>query len=202
MSSENSQSKGAEEKIVVGGGCFWCTEAVFLAAPGILRAVSGYAGGKTDKPSYRQVVSGQTGHAECVELTFDPSVISLAQVLDLHMASHDPTQLNRQGVDVGTQYRSIILYSSDQQRTEALEAVARAQEEKGSRKFLGLIPIQSEVVTQVQPLEQFWPAESYHQDYYAKNPYDRYSVVNIAPKLRSNTIRAKIKEIEAQTSAP
>ncbi|MFQ3670202.1 MAG: peptide-methionine (S)-S-oxide reductase MsrA [Verrucomicrobiia bacterium] len=161
------------EKLTVGGGCFWCVEAVFERRPGVLAAVSGYAGGKEADPTYPMVSSGRTGHAEVVQVTFDPGKVTVAELLDLFFLAHDPTTLNRQGADVGPQYRSIILYVDEGQKKEAEAAVARAQ--------AGLA---KPVVTQVVPLERFYPAEDYHQDYFQKNPNAGYCAWVIRPKLQ------------------
>ena len=155
------------------GGCFWCTESVFIRVPGVLKSVSGYANGNKDRPSYEQVCTGKTGHAEVVQVDFDPAVIGLPALLDLFFQAHDPTQLNAQGNDIGTQYRSGIYYTDEAQRTEAEAAKARAQKKHGGR-----------VVTEVLPLSSFWPAEGYHQDYFNKNPNQAYCRAVIPPKLK------------------
>jgi len=160
-------------QITLAGGCFWCTESVFIRVPGVLKSVSGYANGTKDHPTYEQVCSGTTGHAEVVQVTFDPNAISLAALLDLFFQAHDPTTLNRQGNDVGTQYRSAIYWSEDSQRDEVEAAFVRAQTKYGQK-----------VVTERQPLKAFWPAEEYHQDYFNKNPNQAYCRAVIPPKLR------------------
>ena len=165
-------SEGSSEAIL-GGGCFWCVEAVYERIDGITGAVSGYAGGTVANPTYNQVVSGRTGHAEVVKVSFDPATISYREVLDLFFKAHDPTTLNSQGADVGTQYRSIILYQNDEQRRIAEEAKAAAQSDW-----------ENPVVTEIKPLEVFYPAEEYHQDYYDNNPYAGYCTFVIQPKLR------------------
>ena len=141
------------------GGCFWCLEAVFEQLQGVAKVESGYAGGQTVNPTYKQVCSGNTGHAEVVQLTFDPAVMSFRDLLDVFFAIHDPTTLNRQGGDVGTQYRSAIFYHSPEQRLAA-EKMSRIASEKWGKP----------VVTEIVPASQFYPAESYHQDYLEKHP--------------------------------
>jgi peptide-methionine (S)-S-oxide reductase len=159
---------------VFGGGCFWCLEAVFEQLKGVQGVVSGYAGGAVADPSYEQVCSGRTGHAEVVQVTFDPSVISYRDLLEVFFSIHDPTTLNRQGADVGTQYRSAILVSGDAQRREA-EAVLR---ELADRQLWD-----DPIVTEVRPLETFYPAEPGHQGYFRRNAGQPYCQVVIAPKL-------------------
>ena len=159
-------------RVIVGGGCFWCVEAVYQTVPGILSATSGYAGGKVPNPTYEQVCTGRTGHAEVVQIEFDPARISYEQVIDLFWKAHDPTTLNRQGADVGTQYRSIILYENEEQKAAAEKSKAAAQAQ-----------FKSPIVTEIVPLQAFYPAETYHQDFYDKNPDYPYSQAVIAPKL-------------------
>jgi len=151
----------ASELATLGGGCFWGVESILKALPGVLKTEAGYSGGPTSDPTYEQVCSGRTGHAEVVQVTFDPSKISFSSILDYFWRLHDPTQVNRQGGDVGTQYRSIVLYHSDAQKSEAEESMKRFDR---SGVFSNL------AVTEVSPFETFYPAESYHQDYYGKNP--------------------------------
>ncbi|TFG61474.1 MAG: peptide-methionine (S)-S-oxide reductase MsrA [Spirochaetales bacterium] len=162
-----------KETAILGGGCFWCVEAVFENRPGILSAVSGYAGGKKVNPSYEEVCTGTTGHAEVVRIEYDTAVISYGEVLGLFFKAHDPTSLNRQGADTGTQYRSIILYSSPEQKKEA-EAVITETRKYFSRPL----------VTEVAELDAFYAAEDHHQDYYAKNPNGGYCTFVIRPKLK------------------
>lgn len=159
-------------RVIVGGGCFWCVEAVYQTVPGILSATSGYAGGKVPNPTYEQVCTGRTGHAEVVQIEFDPARISYEQVIDLFWKAHDPTTLNRQGADVGTQYRSIILYENEEQKAAAEKSKAAAQAQ-----------FKSPIVTEIVPLQAFYPAETYHQDFYDKNPDYPYSQAVITPKL-------------------
>jgi peptide-methionine (S)-S-oxide reductase len=161
-----------QEIATLGGGCFWCLEAVYTELRGVEEVVSGYAGGSVPHPSYEQVCSGTTGHAEVVQITFDPETITVQELLEVFFTVHDPTTLNRQGADVGTQYRSIILYESPEQKAVAEEVIEEAQ-------ALWDGPI----VTEVAPLEAFYPAEGYHQEYYANNPYQPYCRVVIAPKV-------------------
>ncbi len=161
--------------IVVGGGCFWCLEAFFLRMKGVVSVVSGYAGGSVSNPTYDQVCSGNTGHAEVVRVTYDESVIGLEDVLRIFFAVHDPTTLNRQGNDAGTQYRSIILYADDAER----ETIARVIETLESKNMFD-----DPIVTQVSALETFYPAEEYHQRYFEKNPSNAYCQAVISPKLQ------------------
>ncbi|WP_265107928.1 peptide-methionine (S)-S-oxide reductase MsrA [Halosolutus halophilus] len=155
-----------------GGGCFWCVEAAFKELEGVESVTSGYAGGHTENPSYREVCSGTTGHAEVVRVTFDPDEIGYDDLLEVFFAVHDPTQRNRQGPDVGTQYRSIVLYESDEQREQA-EAYIDALDEE----------YDDDVVTELEPLETFYRAEDKHQDYFEKNPQDAYCRMHAAPKV-------------------
>lgn len=163
------------ETAVFGGGCFWCVEAVFKRIEGVISAVPGYAGGTRDNPTYDQVCTGRTGHAEVIRVTFDPSVIDFDHILDVFFSAHDPTTENRQGADVGSQYRSIILYANEAQRATAEKKIAQI-DASGVHA--------NKVVTELAPLEQFWQAEEYHQDYYDTHPFAGYCRVVIAPKLR------------------
>ncbi len=161
------------EKATFGGGCFWCTEAIFLQVKGVIEVVSGYAGGKVPgKPTYREVCSGLTGHAEVIQITYDPKVISYKELLIIFMTTHDPTTLNRQGADVGTQYRSVIYYHNEDQKV-----VAEAVLEEMKRYY------EKPVVTELSPLPKFFEAEDYHQDYYANNSEQGYCQYVISPKL-------------------
>jgi peptide-methionine (S)-S-oxide reductase len=162
------------EIATLGGGCFWCLEAVFELLRGVVRVESGYSGGARPEPTYEQVCTGATGHAEVVQITFDPTVISFADLLNVFFASHDPTTLNRQGADVGTQYRSVIFTHSPEQKRVAEERIA-------ALNAAGLWP--NPIVTQVVPFEAFYKAEEYHQGYYRANPYQGYCQVVIAPKV-------------------
>jgi len=156
------------------GGCFWCLEAVFDNLQGVTDVVSGYAGGTKVNPTYRQVCTGETGHAEVVQIKFEPSIISYRELLEVFFSIHDPTTLNRQGADVGTQYRSAIFYHSPEQKKTAEETIAALTEEK-----VWAEPI----VTEVVPLDVFYPAEDYHQEYFAKNPAQGYCQMVVAPKV-------------------
>ena len=155
-----------------GGGCFWCTEAAMKELDGVESVTSGYAGGHVEDPTYERVCSGNTGHAEVVQVEFDADVIAYDELLAVFFATHDPTQLNRQGPDVGTQYRSIVLYHDDEQREQAEAYVAALDEE-----------YDDDVVTELAPLETFYEAEEYHQDYFEKNPNDAYCQMHAAPKV-------------------
>ncbi|MFM1872162.1 MAG: hypothetical protein RL398_1584 [Planctomycetota bacterium] len=157
---------------IFGNGCFWCTEAVLEQLDGVLDVVSGYCGGQVDNPTYEQVCSGATGHAEVVQVTFDPARITYGTLCDWFFKSHDPTTLNRQGPDVGTQYRSAIFYFDAAQHQEALAAIERAQPKW-----------EDPIVTEVTKAPKFWSAEAYHQDYFRNNPNKGYCRVMIAPKL-------------------
>jgi peptide-methionine (S)-S-oxide reductase len=170
----NAASDSAkEQKLTVGGGCFWCVEAVFETEPGVSSVVSGYAGGEKSDPTYEEVCRGTTGHAEVIQITFDPAVVSIETLLNLFWDAHDPTTLNRQGADRGTQYRSIILYEDDAQRTAAEKSKAAAQ-----AKF------NDPIVTEIVPMSRFYEAEKYHQDYFSKNGQAPYCRAVIAPKLK------------------
>lgn len=161
------------QTLVLGGGCFWCVEAAYELVPGVLAAESGYAGGKRPNPSYEQVSAGASGHAEVVKLTFDPRQVTRAQLVDFFWDIHDPTTLNRQGADVGTQYRSVLYYANDEEKAVIETSLAKANAESWNGK----------IVTEVAPLPPFCPAEEYHQDYYKKNPNAGYCRVVIKPKL-------------------
>lgn len=164
-----------EEKATLGGGCFWCLEAVYDELRGVTDVVSGYAGGTVPNPSYEEVCTGRTGHAEVVQVTFDPSVISYHDILDIFFSIHDPTTLNRQGADVGTQYRSVIFYHNGRQKEEA-EAMIEELTSAGVYK--------NEIVTQVEPLDTFYEAEAYHQEYFRNNPDQPYCRVVVSPKVK------------------
>ena len=175
-----------------GSGCFWCSEAVFSELNGVQSVVPGYAGGTVPNPTYEDVCTDATGHAEVAQITFDPSVISYRELLEVLFSTHDPTTLNRQGADVGTQYRSVIFYGDQSQRTQAEDMIRELTADKTFR---------NPIVTQVVPLEVFYPAEDYHREYYTKNPRQPYCQAVIAPKLakfRSHW-KAKLKaNIQAQ----
>jgi peptide-methionine (S)-S-oxide reductase len=166
----------AEHEITtLGGGCFWCLEAVYRETEGVISAVSGYMGGRVTNPTYKEVCGGRTGHVEVVQVTFDPAVISFRDILGIFFTIHDPTTLNRQGNDAGTQYRSVIYYHSPEQQAAADALIAELMSDK---------VFDEPVVTTVEPAERFWPAEDYHQDYYASNSFQPYCAFVVAPKLR------------------
>ena len=179
----------AEQMAVLAGGCFWCTEAVFLDVVGVKSVESGYTGGHVAKPTYKQVCGGDTGHAEAIRITFAPEQLSYDDLLDIFFATHDPTQLNRQGNDIGTQYRSAIFPQNEEQERKAREAIERANQENGGR-----------VVTTIEPNGDWWPAEDYHQDYWAgegqRNPY---CLAVIPPKLQKlrKSFQARTKSASA-----
>jgi peptide-methionine (S)-S-oxide reductase len=157
----------------LGGGCFWCLEAVYELMPGVVDVVSGYAGGNKANPTYEEVCTGLTNHAEVVRIAYDPAKVTFSELLDMFWKIHDPTSLYRQGADVGTQYRSIILYENESQKKEAEASIARIAKEYAKP-----------IVTAVKPLDKFWVAEDYHQDYYRNNPDAGYCQVVIAPKVK------------------
>lgn len=161
------------QKIVLGGGCFWCLDAAYRRVKGVESVTAGYAGGEFPNPTYEQVSGGQTGHTEVVEVKFDPKIINLEQILDIFWTIHDPTQKDRQGGDIGPQYRSAIYYLDESQKTVIDKSLAAV-------KKLWPKPIQ----TEIKPLDKFYPAESYHQDYFAKNPTAAYCQIVINPKLK------------------
>jgi len=167
----------------LGGGCFWCTEAIYQMLPGVKSVVSGYAGGKTENPTYKQVCEGNTGHAEVIQIEFDPGVISYEKILETFWEAHDPTTLNRQGADTGTQYRSVIFYHSETQKAAAEKSKAAAQK--------GFI---QPIVTEIRPLTKFYKAEGYHQDFYRNNPNQGYCRAVIQPKVDKFE-----KKLKAQT---
>ena len=178
MSKQENQTvtfPQGKEVVTLGGGCFWCIEAVFEELNGVEQVESGYSGGRVDDPTYEQVCTGATGHAEVVQVTFDPKVISLKEVLEVFFTVHDPTTLNRQGADVGTQYRSMIFYRSEEQKVIAEQVIREIQKEK-----LWKAPI----VTELVPFKAFYKAEDYHQEYYKKNPGQAYCRIVIAPKIK------------------
>lgn len=163
------------ETIVFGGGCFWCTETVFLKLRGVISVTSGYAGGVVDNPNYYEVSEGKTQHAEVVRIEFDPQIITFKSLLAVFFAVHNPTILNRQGNDVGSQYRSVIMYTTEKQKLESEEAIKKIND---SKEF------ENPVVTEVTPLTKFFTAEEYHQNYYQKNGDQPYCTFVIAPKLK------------------
>jgi peptide-methionine (S)-S-oxide reductase len=166
------------QSVVLGGGCFWCTEAVFTKVRGVTDVESGYSNGSVERPSYEQVCTGFTGHNEVVRLEYDPASITLREILEIFFLIHDPTQLNRQGNDVGTQYRSGIYYNTPEQKREAEAMVAELAAHIAGDKAYG-----RKVVTEVLPLSNYWPAEDYHQDFFEKNPNQGYCMAVAAPKV-------------------
>jgi peptide-methionine (S)-S-oxide reductase len=180
----------ADQIAVLAGGCFWCTEAVFLDVIGVRSVESGYTGGTTVNPSYKQVCGGDTGHAEAIRVTFDADQISYDELLDIFFVIHDPTQLNRQGGDIGTQYRSAIFPQDDAQRAAAEAAIARANQQHDGK-----------VVTTVEPMAEWYPAEDYHQDYWAgEGQSNPYCIAVIPPKLQKlrKSFQARVKAATAQ----
>lgn len=163
------------KQITFGGGCFWCVESCFNMLKGVHKAVSGYSGGDTENPTYEEVCSGRTGHAEVVQVTYDPEVISYEQLMDVFFFLHDPTQLNRQGNDIGTQYRSVIYYQDETEKQKAMAAMDAVEK---SGKYSG------KVVTELSAAVKFWPAEAYHQGYYNANPNQPYCSAVVGPKIQ------------------
>lgn len=161
-----------EETALLGGGCFWCIEAVYSRTKGVLHATSGYAGGARPNPNYEMVCTGVSGYAEVVEVRFDPEVISYEEILEIFWQIHDPTTLNRQGADQGTQYRSVIYYYNEEQREKAIESARIHQE-----------TVRDPIVTELSPAPVFYPAEGYHQDYFTRNPQQGYCRMVVAPKV-------------------
>jgi len=185
MSSPAPLPPAQTETLVLGGGCFWCVEAAYELLPGVLSAESGYAGGKRPNPSYEQVCSGATGHAEVVKITFDPAKVTRTELLDFFWDIHNPTTLNRQGADEGTQYRSVIYYANDAEKTAIEASRDRANPVWGGK-----------IVTEISPLPEFYPAEAYHQDYFRKNPGNGYCQAVIRPKiekLRQHSLATPVK---------
>jgi peptide-methionine (S)-S-oxide reductase len=173
------------EVATFGAGCFWCVEAVFQELKGVIKVESGYMGGKSPDPTYREVCSGTTGHAEVARITFDADVISYEELLEILWTTHDPTTLNRQGADAGTQYRSVIFYHSDEQK----EIAERSKREVATKLW------SKPIVTEITPASEFYPAEAYHQDYYANNPNAGYCQIVINPKIEKvrSKFRSKLK---------
>jgi peptide-methionine (S)-S-oxide reductase len=172
MNALEASPSSQTETIVLGGGCFWCVEAAYQLLPGVKSAVSGYAGGTSSHPTYKQVCTGSTGHAEVVRIEFDPTLLPLEQLLEFFWIMHDPTTLNRQGEDVGTQYRSIILYCTPAQKEASERSLKKAQSS-----------LAKPITTQIVQLTEFWPAEDYHQEYFANNPSQPYCSLTIKPKI-------------------
>lgn len=176
-----------EEIAVFGGGCFWCTEAIFKRLKGVISVTPGYAGGTLKNPSYHEVCAGTTGHAEVIEIRFNPEQITFDDLLQVFMHTHDPTSLNRQGNDVGTQYRSAIFYTSSEQQKQA---------EEYTRQLSSAGEFSLPIVTEVKKLDTFYPAESYHKDYFDRNSYQPYCQIVIAPKVKKllSTYQDNIKQ--------
>ena len=179
-----AEDSSAVAKATFGGGCFWCTEAVYAEIRGVKSVTSGYTGGRIPNPNYKQVCSGLTGHAEAVEIEYDPAVVPYEKLLEIFFATHDPTTLNRQGADVGTQYRSAIFYHDDTQKEIAKNVVEKLNESK-------VFP--SPIVTTLEKAKVFYAAESYHQDYFANNGYQPYCQAVVAPKVAK--VRKVFKEL-------
>ncbi|MGA2244136.1 MAG: peptide-methionine (S)-S-oxide reductase MsrA [Verrucomicrobiota bacterium] len=173
MNASNPHPANQTEIADLGGGCFWCMEAVFERLPGVISVTSGFAGGTTENPTYREVCTESTGHAEVTEIAFDPAKISYARLLEVFWQAHDPTTLNRQGADEGTSYRSIILYRDEKQKLIAEKSKLEAQKNFGNP-----------IVTEIVPLKKFYQAEDYHQQYYDQNSSQGYCQMVIAPKLK------------------
>lgn len=167
--------KQDSQKATLAGGCFWCTEAIFKRLKGVISVMPGYAGGKVDSPTYEQVCSGTTGHAEAIEIEFDPSIISFVKILDVFFATHDPTTKNRQGNDEGPQYRSVVFYHDENQKEQAIKEVEKLNNSKKYNK---------PIVTEIVPFTNFFPAEDYHKNYYDNNRTAPYCMAVIDPKIR------------------
>ncbi len=184
--TQSNEKQNNLEVAILGGGCFWCTEAVFQLIRGVEKVQPGYAGGDLPNPTYEQVSTGTTGYAEVAQITFNPEVISFKEILEIFFGTHDPTQLNRQGADVGTQYRSVIFYVNEKQKTIAEQLIAELTAEKA---------YDNPIVTQVKPLKRFYPAETYHKDYFKKHPKEPYCQFVIAPKIEKlqKTYFSKLK---------
>ncbi len=175
------------EKATLGGGCFWCTEAVYLELNGVINVMPGYSGGHVKNPSYKEVCAETTGHAEVVQITFDPEVISFSEILEVFFITHDPTTLNRQGNDVGTQYRSAVFYHSEKQKEVAEKVIQLFEEEKVYEEL---------IVTEVTEFDKFYPAEDYHVNYFARNKNQGYCQFIVAPKMEKfrKIFKEKLKE--------
>lgn len=186
MNSFSEQNKNVEQA-TLGGGCFWCTEAIFLRLNGVEEVKSGYSGGKIKNPSYREVCTGRTGHAEVIQITFDPKIISFAEILEVFFATHDPTTLNRQGNDIGTQYRSVIFYHNEEQKKIAEKVLSLFEKDK---------VYDNPVVTEITPFSNFYLAEDYHNNYFEQNPAQPYCQFVIAPKVEKfqKIFKEKLKQ--------
>ncbi|MCF6212430.1 MAG: peptide-methionine (S)-S-oxide reductase MsrA [Flavobacteriaceae bacterium] len=183
----NPQNDNITSTATFAGGCFWCTEAIFEQLKGVKSVISGYSGGNIKNPAYREVVTGRTGHAEAIQISYDPKVISYTELLDVFFSTHNPTTLNRQGYDVGTQYRSVIFYHNNTQKEEAKKMI---------RDLTKAEVYDAKIVTEVNPFKAFYKAEDYHQDYYDNNKTQPYCENVINPKLRKflEKYTSKIKE--------
>lgn len=175
------------QEAIFGGGCFWCTEAIFKSLKGVNSAVPGYSGGQSENPTYEEVSGGETGHAEATQIEFDPGIISYGELLTVFFATHDPTTLNRQGNDVGTQYRSVIFYTNDEQKKEAEEFIKKLNAETDGK-----------IVTELVKFEKFYPAEDYHKNYYETHKDQPYCELVIAPKLEK--VREEFKKLLKEKS--
>lgn len=187
ITENNKQMDNKTETAIFAGGCFWCTEAFFVDLKGVEKVVSGYIGGKTENPTYKEVCSGYSGHAEAIKITFNPDEVAYEDLLEIFFATHDPTTINRQGNDVGTQYRSEIFYTTDEQKLAAENFIKLLTEQDIFGK---------KIVTKISEASTFYPAEDYHQDYYAQNPEQPYCSMVIAPKLEKlkKNYKSKLKE--------
>ncbi len=174
ITNKKTMQQNVNDTATFGSGCFWCTEAIFSRLNGVVSVVSGYSGGTTENPTYEEVCSGNTGHAEVCQITFDSTIISFDELLEVFWKTHDPTTLNRQGADVGTQYRSVIFYHTEEQKKSA----EHYKDELNRDNIWG-----KPVVTEISPFTKFYPAEKYHQDYYENNPRQGYCSFVIAPKV-------------------
>ena len=191
IESEKNEMNSAQnlniEKATFGGGCFWCTEAIYERVEGVEKVVSGYAGGHVKNPAYKQVCDGTTGHAEVIQIDYDPNVVSYDELLEIFFKTHDPTTLNRQGADVGTQYRSVVFYHNDEQKKKA-EYYKTELDKSGAWD--------KPIVTEISPLTNYYPAEDYHQDYFENNPDQSYCAFVIGPKVEKfeKVFKKKLKE--------
>jgi peptide-methionine (S)-S-oxide reductase len=174
MMTQNENNAGSEETAIFAGGCFWCTEAVFLELEGVKKVISGYIGGKTVNPTYKDICTGETGHAEAIKIVFDPQKIEFGKLLEIFFATHDPTTINRQGNDVGTQYRSEVFYMNDEQKKITQQYIALLTEENTFGK---------KIATKISPASIFYEAEDYHQNFYNRNPDQGYCSFVIPPKI-------------------
>ena len=191
MAGLTARAADTAAKATFAGGCFWCTEAVYEQIEGVGDVRSGYIGGTVPNPTYKDVCTGLTGHAEAIEIEYDPEVVSFEKLLEVFFATHDPTTLNRQGADVGTQYRSGVFYHDDEQKRIAEDVIRRLD---AARAF------PSRIVTEVTPASTFYPAEDYHQDYFSKNPFQPYCQAVAAPKVAK--VRKVFKDLLKEKSAP